>query len=147
MFGKLKQIFSRGVFSKSARHTGVSFSKAEKMVLREIDIDTVIADHHAWKQKIGAYLTGSSLEYLRPDIVGMDHRCALGRWIHASENTALGKSPLYQRLKLEHQNFHFHASYIVSYTHAGKLVEAEKLYKEGFENSSKRMVSLLEQMR
>lgn len=147
MFGKLKQLFSRGVFSKSALNTGASFSKAEKTVLRQIDIDAVIADHQAWKEKIGAYLTGSSLEYLRPDIVGMDHRCALGRWILASQNTVLGSSSLFQRLKLEHQNFHFHASYIVSYTHAGKLAEAEKLYKEGFENSSKRMVSLLEQMR
>ena len=148
MFGIFKDLFHRSALSRSAKGTSdVSFSKAEKAVLRGLDVDKVMTDHHAWKNKISAYVSGNSLEYLRPDIVGMNHRCDLGRWIMASQHTVLGTSPLFERLKLEHQNFHFHASYIVSYTHAGKLAEAEKLLNEGFENSSKRLIALLDQMR
>ena len=147
MFGKFKDLFHSSAFAKSARGKGTAFSRAEKAILRELDVDKVIADHHAWKSKIGSYVAGNSLEYLRPDIVGMNHRCTLGRWIMESQHTILGSVSLFERLKLEHQNFHFHASYIVSYTHAGKLAEAEKLLKEGFENSSKRLIALLDQMR
>ena len=146
MVGIFKHLFVWLSTTPSAASQGAKFSKAEKALLRQIDIEAAIAAHHAWKNRIAAYMSGNSLEYFRPDIVGLDHRCTLGKWLQSVKNTSLSQSPLIQRLLSEHQNFHFYASYIVSYTHAGKLDEAQKLYDEGFEATSKRVIGLLHQL-
>lgn len=146
MVGIFKNLFAWLSMAPSHRSKGVKFSKAEKALLRQIDIDAAIAAHHAWKSRIAAYLAGNSLEYFRPDIVGLDHRCTLGQWLQSVKKTSLGQNPVIQRLLTEHQNFHFYASYIVSYTHAEKLEKAQKLYDEGFEATSKRVIGLLHQL-
>ncbi len=146
MVGIFKHLFAWFSTASSPASQSAKFSKAEKALLRQIDIEAAIAAHHAWKSRIAAYLAGNSLEYFRPDIVGLDHRCILGKWLQSVKNTSLGQCPLIQRLLSEHQNFHFYASYIVSYTHAGKLDEAQKEYDEGFETTSKRVLGLLQQL-
>lgn len=146
MVGIFKHLFVWLGTTSSAGSKGAKFSKAEKALLRQIDIEAAIAAHYAWKSRIAAYLAGNSLEYFRPDIVGLDHRSALGKWLQSIKNTSLGQYPEIQRLLAEHQNFHFYASYIVSYTHAGKLDKAQKLYDEGFEATSKRVIGLLHQL-
>lgn len=146
MVGVLNNFFVWFSTKPSAENKGVIFSKSEKVLLRQIDIEAAITAHHVWKNRIAAYLTGNSLEYFRPDIVGLDHRCTLGKWLLSVKNTSLDQCSLIQRLQLEHQNFHFYAAYIVSYKHEGKLDEALKLYNEGFESTSKRVIGLLHQL-
>lgn len=146
MVGLLKNLFVWLSTTPSAENKGIKFSKTEKALLRQIDIEAAIAEHCIWKNRIAAYLAGNSLEYFRPDIVGLDYRCTLGKWLQSVKTTSLGQRPLIQRLLSEHQNVHFYASYIVSYTHAGKLDEAQKLYDEGFETTSQRVIGLLHQL-
>lgn len=146
MVGIFKNLFVWLDAASSARNKSIKFSKAEKALLRQIDIEAAIAAHYAWKSRIAAYLAGNSLEYFRPDIVGLNHRCTLGKWLQSVKNSSLGQYPVIQRLLSEHQNFHFYTSYIVSHTHAGKLAEAQKLYTEGFEATSKRVIDLLHQL-
>lgn len=146
MVGIFKHLFAWFGATRNFGNKGSKFSKSEKVLLRQIDIEAAIAAHYAWKSRIATYLAGNSLEYFRPDIVGLDHRCALGKWLQSVKNTSLGQYPEVQRLLTEHQNFHFYASYIVSYTHAGKLDKAQKLYDEGFEATSKRVIGLLHRL-
>ena len=146
MVGILKNLFVWFNKESSAGNKGIKFSKTEKALLRQIDIEAAIAAHQAWKNRIAAYLAGNSLEYFRPDIVGLDHRCTLGQWLQSVKKTSLRLYPEVQQLLAEHQNIHFYASYIVSYTHAGKLEKAQKLYDERFETTSKRVIGLLHQL-
>ncbi len=143
MFGIFKNIFGGDNTTDRKTASGTKFSKAEKTVLRELDFEAAVAAHHAWKDRLASYLAGNSLEYFRPDIVGLNNRCSLGKWLESAKNTTLSKHPAFQSLMSEHQNFHFHAAYIVSYTHAGKLAEAQKVFNEGFEVSSQRVLTLL----
>ncbi len=146
MVGIFKNLFAWISRTSSGRSKGSKFSKAEKVLLRQIDIEAAIAEHGTWKGRIAAYLAGSSLEYFRPDIVGLDHRCTLGQWLQSVKKTSLGQYPEVQQLLTEHQNIHFYASYIVSYTHAGKSEKAQKLYDEKLETTSKRVVNLLHKL-
>jgi hypothetical protein len=146
MVGIFKHLFVWLGAARSSKNKGLKFSNSEKALLRQIDVEAAIAAHSAWKSRIAAYLAGNSLEYFRPDIVGLDHRCTLGQWLQSVKKTSLGQYPEIKRLLTEHQNFHFYASYIVSYTHAGKLDKAQKLYEEGFEATSKRVIGLLHQL-
>lgn len=143
MLGIFKNIFGGDDATGRKAVKGMKFSRAEKAVLREIDFAAAIAAHQAWKGRIASYVTGNSLEYFRPDIVSLNNRCVLGKWLESSKQTTLSKYPAFQSLFSEHQNFHFHAAYIVSYTHAGKLAEAKKTFDEGFESSSRRLIAYL----
>jgi hypothetical protein len=147
MTDTLKHLLARLTLKAGAEHGGTKFSKSENELLRQIDIDSVIAAHIDWKNRIAAYLAGNSLEYFRSDIVALDHRCALGKWLQSVKDTSLGQSPVIQQLATEHQNFHFHASHVVGYKHAGKLSEAQKVHDEGFEVRSHRVLDLLHQLK
>lgn len=47
-----------------------------------LDIDVAIAAHENWKTRLGAFITGTSTESFRPEVICCDDQCDLGKWIY-----------------------------------------------------------------
>ncbi|WP_375791700.1 CZB domain-containing protein [Glaciimonas immobilis] len=105
-----------------------------------------MAAHENWKIRLSTFLAGKSSEYLRPEIICFDNRCDLGKWLHGSAQEQLGKYSSFQQLVAEHKSFHYHASNVVSLTQSGKKEEAQKLLLNGFQQSSERVIKLLNEL-
>ena len=111
-----------------------------------LDIETAIASHENWKLRLKLYLAGTSQEVFSPDVVCLDNRCALGKWIYSKGSLHLGKYPGFSALQTHHKLFHHTSSNIVSLVQAGKKPEAEKILSTQFEGFSRMIVEDLQRM-
>jgi Chemoreceptor zinc-binding domain len=122
-------------------------AKTAAAVLAEIDIDTAIAAHENWKLRLRNYLDGKSTEQLSPDVVCLDDRCDLGKWLHGPGGQRLGKYPAFTMLIARHKYFHVQASTVVALTQAGEKAKAEETLKTNYEHGSTQTVLLLKELK
>ena len=74
--------------------------------LHGLTLGTAIAAHAAWVDKLELTLKGQNKEEYDPEIVGANHLCVLGKWLHGNEGQVLAKFPEYADLKAKHAAFH-----------------------------------------
>lgn len=98
----------------------------------------IIGAHVMWKQRLIAYLSGTSEEQLDPDTIRLDDRCALGKWIHG-EGKPMEALPGYAEVRELHANFHQNAARVVSLHQAGNTVEAETLLNGSYSRLSEKL--------
>ena len=87
-----------------------------------IDFDKAIVAHSQWKGKLAAYLRGPDGS-LKPEEIGRDDRCDLGKWIQAEAGKMPGAG--FANLKTAHARFHKAASDIVKRANKGEKVSEE----------------------
>jgi hypothetical protein len=109
--------------------------------LHDLDIQVAISAHDNWKNRLQAYLDGTSKEVFDANVVCFDDRCDLGKWIHSSGKAKLGQYPGFTALMSHHKMFHFAASNIVALQSRGKTAEADVILKGQFTQFSKSVVS------
>ncbi len=110
----------------------------------------IIGAHVMWKQRLTAFLAGTSTEQLDPDTMGLDDRCALGKWIYG-EGKAMSELPRYEEVRGLHAQFHQYAADVVRLHLAGKTAEAESLllgdYSRLSEKLKHRLIGLSSQVK
>jgi Chemoreceptor zinc-binding domain len=112
--------------------------------LHDLDIQVAIAAHENWKNRLQAYLDGTSKEVFDANVVCFDDRCDLGKWIHSSGKAKMGQYPGFTALMSHHKMFHFAASNIVALQSRGKTKEADVILKGQFAQFSKSVVGDLQ---
>lgn len=122
-------------------------AKTASTILSEIDIDTAIAAHENWKQRLLNYMNGQSGEMLQPEIVCMDDRCDLGKWLHGPGSKRLGQYPAFTVLVARHKYFHIQASSVVALVQGQRKDEAMKLVDGAYSYASKQVVLLLKELK
>lgn len=117
----------------------------------EIDIDTVSASHQALRGRLQALLDGppdADLDpRLQPEVLCLDYRCPLGRWLHGAGREALGPSPAFDLLLARHQYFHAQAAAVVAYHHSGEPGKAQYTLDGTYRRSSTQVVLLLDEFK
>lgn len=99
--------------------------------LNGLDVMAAIQAHLRWKKRLGDYIAGNSGEQLDADVVGADHKCALGKWIYGVGAEYHGEREIFQRLRTIHAAFHRSAGEIVRAVDAGKEEEASHMLHYG----------------
>lgn len=116
-------------------------------MLAEIDIDTAIAAHENWKLRLQNYLNGNSTENLQPDVVCLDDRCDLGKWLHGPGGQRLGKYPAFSVLMARHKYFHVQASTVVAIAQTNDKEQASKVLEGSYRHASNQVVLLLKELK
>lgn len=114
-----------------------------RSALQGLDIQVAIAAHENWKNRLQAYLEGTSKEVFDATVICFDDRCDLGKWIHSSGQAKLGRYPGFTALMSHHKMFHFAASNVVALQSRGKTAEADVILKGQFAQFSKSVVGEL----
>jgi len=120
---------------------------AAAAVLAEIDIDTAIAAHENWKLRLLNYLEGKSSEDLKPEVVCLDDRCDLGKWLHGPGKMRLGVYPAFSMLVARHKYFHLQASTVVALAQSGEKDKAGQTLGTSYRHASNQVVLLLKELK
>lgn len=88
-----------------------------------MDFDEAIKAHAAWKIKLTTYLAKPDGS-LKAGDVAVDHKCALGQWIHG-EGAHYAKLEEYATLKSEHARFHKAAAEVIKKADSGQNTSAD----------------------
>jgi hypothetical protein len=99
--------------------------------LNGLDVMAAIQAHLRWKKRLGDYIAGTSVEQLDADMIGADHNCTLGQWIHGIGGELHGQLDIFQRLRTTHAEFHRSAGAIVRAVDAGQKDEASRMLHSG----------------
>lgn len=147
--GFFSRLFGTGKDAKdtqSASEMGMDAQTAAA-ILAEIDIDTAIAAHENWKQRLLNYVNGQSKETLDPEVICMDHRCDLGKWLHGAGSKRLKHYPAFGVLIARHKYFHVQASNVVALAQGQKKDEAMKLIEGAYTHGSTQTLILLRELK
>lgn len=128
-----------GVFSRSGKQSQADMDSVQS-ALADLDIQVAIAAHENWKNRLQAYLDGTSKEVFDATVICFDDRCDLGKWIHSSGKAKLGQYPGFTALISHHKMFHFAASNVVALQSRGKTAEADVILKGQFTQFSKSVI-------
>ena len=107
-------------------------------MLAEIDIDTAIAAHENWKLRLQNYLDGKSNEDLKPEVVCLDDRCDLGKWLHGPGQMRLGVYPAFSMLQ---------ASTVLALAQSGDKDKASQTLGTSYRHASNQVVLLLKELK
>ena len=122
-------------------------AKSAAAILAEIDIDTAIAAHENWKLRLQNYLNGQSTETLQPEIICLDDRCDLGKWLHGPGGQRLGRYPAFSMLVARHKYFHIQASSVVALAQANEKDKATQALDGSYRHASTQVVLLLKELK
>lgn len=110
----------------------------------------IIGAHVMWKQRLTAFLAGNSAEDLNPEMIRLDDRCALGKWIYG-DGKPMSALPKYEEVRVLHARFHEYAAEVVTLHLAGDTREAENLlqgeYSKLSEKLKHRIIALSQQVK
>jgi Chemoreceptor zinc-binding domain len=127
-----------GVFGLGKRpQDEIDFAQS---ALNELNIQDAISVHENLKNRLQAYLDGTSLEVFDANVICFDDRCDLGKWIHTSGKARLGQYRSFTMLMSRHKMFHFAASNVVALQGRGKTTEADAILKGQFSQFSNSIV-------
>jgi hypothetical protein len=98
----------------------------------------IISAHVMWKQRLTAYLAGTSQEALDPETIKLDDRCALGKWIYG-DGKPMEVLPGYEEVRSLHATFHQNAAQVVSLHLAGDTAGAEALLNGDYSRLSEKL--------
>jgi hypothetical protein len=116
-------------------------------ILAEIDIEAAISAHENWKLRLGSYVAGTSQEALRPEVVCMDDQCLLGKWLHGSGRSSLGRHQSFEMLVGRHKQFHIEASNVIALTQASQLGRAQEVMNGNYARASRQVIWLLKNLK
>lgn len=122
-------------------------AKSAAAILAEIDIDTAIAAHENWKLRLQNYLNGNSTETLQPEVICLDDRCDLGKWLHGPGGQRLGKYPAFSVLVARHKYFHVQASNVVALAQTNDKAKATQTLEGSYRHASSQVVLLLKELK
>lgn len=122
-------------------------AKSAAAILAEIDIDTAIAAHENWKLRLQNYLNGNSTETLQPEVICLDDRCDLGKWLHGPGGQRLGKYPAFSVLVARHKYFHVQASNVVALAQTNDKAKAIQTLEGSYRHASSQVVLLLKELK
>lgn len=78
---------------------------------------TATKAHQAWKQRLYACVCGESPEPLNPEVIAVDNRCDLGKWLYQVRDSQprlrADTASLFTRLLDDHAAFHVTAATVV----------------------------------
>jgi hypothetical protein len=119
----------------------------ENAVIEGLDFVAAIEAHRKWKERLSAYVQGTSTEKLDHSVICRDDQCALGKWIYTSGSTFTGHLPLFHQLKAKHAQFHITAAQVVEHVQKDQRDSAIDLLMEGeFAKSSRDVQTLLSKL-
>lgn len=81
-----------------------------------MNLDEALAAHKAWNMVLQDFIHGEG--DLDPEVIGADHHCEIGKWIHAEEGR-LKTLPEYAATRDVHAQLHECAGEIVTKVRAG----------------------------
>jgi len=113
--------------AEAARSKVQTGAIAETAMIDGLDFVAAIEAHRKWKERLTAYVQGTSSEKLDYKTICRDDQCALGKWIHGTGATALGELPIFHHLKAKHAQFHVTASRIVELAQQADKKSAQAL--------------------
>lgn len=122
-------------------------ARTASAVMAELDINKAIAAHENWKHRLQQVLDGTSAEALDPELVCLDDRCELGKWLHGPGRHRLGKYPAFTVLVARHRFFHQQAAAVLAEAQAGQRDQAERLMRTSYQHGSNQVVLLLKELR
>ncbi|MFC7434232.1 CZB domain-containing protein [Hydrogenophaga bisanensis] len=122
-------------------------TRTKSAVMAELDIHQAIAAHERWKLLLEQVLDGTSCENLDPELVCLDDRCDLGKWLHGPGRDRLGKYPAFTLLVSKHKYFHHQAAQVLREAQAGRREEADRLLRTSFQHGSNQVLLLLKELR
>jgi Chemoreceptor zinc-binding domain len=128
-----------GGFFGSGKQSQADIDNA-RLAMNDLDIQVAIAAHENWKNRLQAYLDGTSKEVFVAESICFDDRCDLGKWIHSSGKAKMGQYPGFTALMSHHKMFHFAASNVVALQSRGKTAEAAVILAGQFSQFSKSVV-------
>lgn len=106
------------------------------------EIDTFIAAHKAWKQRLTEAARTGTLD-APVEVIEVDNQCALGKWLYAMPPEVRGRLSL-AIVRGEHSEFHEEAGRIARLIEGGKTDEAMAEIEGGlFVEISNRLVGHL----
>ena len=91
----------------------------------------MINTHVQWKQRLHAYIMGTSTEIFNVATVASDNKCILGTWIYNNAQK-FKQTEIFENVRLGHAEIHFKASEIILLTDQKKVNEAEQLLEGEF---------------
>lgn len=113
-------------------------------VTGELDVYNALQAHMQWKQRLLAYIHGTSEEQLDAENVGSDCLCALGQWIYGPGGNRYGEHVKFVELKSVHTDFHLLAAEVVRAVQSGQQEQALELLQKGdYPKVSNRIKSML----
>lgn len=119
----------------------------ETAVVNGLDFVAAIEAHRKWKERLIAYVEGTSSEKLDATTICRDDQCALGKWIYHDGLHAAGNRPTFHQVKAKHAEFHVNAAQVVEAVIKGDKATATKLIHEGgFAKSSRDVQALLSKL-
>ncbi len=133
----LNTLFDRFLGSSKQKQEEIDFAES---ALLDLDIHVALSAHENWKNRLEAYLNGTSTEVFDANVICFDDRCDLGKWIHSTGKARLGHHPGFTALMSHHKMFHFAASNVVALQSRGKTAEADVILKGQFAQFSKSVV-------
>jgi len=77
-----------------------------------VNFKEAIVAHAKWKITLSNYLKSPDGS-LKPDVVGLDSRCALGQWIYGEAIGRCAGNPDYEKLRADHAKFHQAAAAVI----------------------------------
>jgi len=117
--------------AEAARSATQAGAIKDESVIHGLDFVAAIEAHRKWKERLTAYVQGTSTEKLDYTAICRDDQCALGKWIYSTGATAMGNLPMFHQLKAKHAQFHVTASRVVELVQGQDKPAAQKLLGEG----------------
>lgn len=98
----------------------------------------IISAHVMWKQRLTAFLDGKSQEQLDPEVIKLDDRCPLGKWIYG-EGKPMETLPGFEEVRELHAKFHQNAAQVVVLHQADNTAEAKTLLNGDYSRLSEKL--------
>lgn len=109
-----------------------------------LNFKTAVDAHMKWKVRLESYISGTSSEKLRVEVVCRDDQCPLGKWIYDQGGEKFGYSETFFDMKVHHAMFHRCAGQVLETAQAGDKETATRLLNSGeYVKASERVKMLL----
>jgi hypothetical protein len=125
----LKTVSTGGASGELAFEQPMVFAAGEEE-FRGLNMREALDAHIGWTHRLEAILKGRSEEHLNPAVIGSDHHCTLGEWIHGEAKRRFGDLPEYVELESVHAAFHQKVAQIVRAVDSGANANTQGSIKE-----------------
>jgi len=104
-----------------------------------VDFYAAIQAHVLWRLRLEAYINGTGDEKLNAELVGHDHHCPLGKWLHGAGGKHFGSHPQFPELQKAHACFHQQAGEVIRYADTGDSDKARELLRGNYAACSQKV--------
>lgn len=107
----------------------------------DLNFQKWVAAHRDWRRRLANYIDGTSEETLDENVICVDNRCDLGKWIHGNGGKFYGELPVFHQLTKDHASFHQCAGHVVLTFKTEGEHAAKKALNTDFDTYSLKVVS------